>query len=92
MIDWKENYGIMIPQDISRHPDGTAMSVVYPYREEAISYIAKNVGIDAYEKMTGAEKEKVLSEWRIADNIDINKPLHKITNNPDGSITWELNK
>lgn len=90
---WKENFGMIIPTDICRHLDGTPISYVSPLdKEDAIKYIKESVGIDYYEKMTGAEKEKIISEWRVANNIDINKPLYNVTHNSDGSKTFELNK
>lgn len=76
----KSNYGIIVPLGISRHPDGTPMTVVHPeHKAKAIEYIQTNVGLEAFENMPGKQKEEILTAWRIADDIANNPPINKWT-------------
>lgn len=66
MEDYKSNFGLSMPTDISRYPDGTPHRFVsHEDKVDFTKWLNENsIGVDAFEKLQGAEKDKIFVDWK----------------------------
>ncbi len=85
----KDSFGLFIPQDIERHPDGAFASYIFP--EERIAFLeycsAQQIAIIS---KSGQEKEHILKHWRENISTIKPKPMRWETDPKTGKQYWEV--
>lgn len=87
--DYRNNFAMIIPSDIARHPDGTPNSYIHwEDKQRFISWLYDE-GI-VPEALLGKEIEELCARWKVECPEQFLDPRMVCTSKEENKSTWEL--